>query len=121
MNNMEISSIIIVLLPTLILMYINFKKYFQSTNPFMVFAECLLAFGLFFIGFWFIFDSFFGEQISWAIYILSILSLSLYTIALFLRCIKLQLTWTKKNWFWLLFIVILIEMFCVKFLYILYI
>lgn len=115
MNNMDISSFMLILFPSLVLMSINFSKCFDRTNLFVVFAECIFAFVLFYVGLWFAVDHFWGEQISWVIYILAVWSLSLYTVVLFFRCVKLCFNKTKK-WLLLIIPVALFELYCLKFI-----
>lgn len=117
---MDIIQLLLILFPTLFLVYINFQKLFAAVNPFVVFLGCMLAFVVFFGGIWIIVDLTFGEQVSWIIYILAVLSLSLYVITLFFRCLKLLIKWSKKNWIWLLSIALLIEIYCIRFIYFLY-
>lgn len=117
---MDIIYLLLILLPTLFLVYINFKKFFAAINPFVVFFGCMLSFVVFFSGIWIIVDLTFGEQVSWIIYIFAVLSLLLYVIALFFRCVMLQIEWSKKNWFWFLPIALLIEIYCIRFIYFLY-
>lgn len=117
---MEILSILLILFPTIVLITINFKKNFRDINPLIYFIGFFIVFIAFFVTVWFIVNYICGEQISWIIYVYSIISLSPFIAVLLYRCLKLQISWTRKNWYWILSIAILIETYCVRFMYYMY-
>ena len=110
---MEILSILLILFPTIVLITINFKKNFRDINPLISFIGFFIVFIAFFATVWFIVNYICGEQISWIIYVYSIISLSPFIAVLLYRCLKLQISWTRKNWYW-------IETYCVRFMYYMY-
>ena len=117
---MDILSVLLILFPALILMGIDLKKNFGDINPLFLFIGAFVVFIVFFVVVWFVVDWIYGEQISWIIYAYSLISLSPFIVILLFRCLRLKVLWTKKNWYWILSIAILIEIYCLRFIYNMY-